>query len=105
MTDTKDSEELMAYWQQQVEAWRGSGLSQNQFCKNHELSYHRFVYWRRKLAGSVHSRSSVQRSGFAVVSYQPEVDAGLTLSLPNGLVVRGISSGNLSLVRQLLDCL
>ena len=105
MIDTKDSEELAAYWQQHVAAWQGSGLSQNQFCKNHKLNYHRFVYWRRKLEGSARSRSSSQQSGFAVVNYPPEVEAGLTLSLPNGLVVRGISSGNLSLFRKLLDCL
>lgn len=105
MNDIKDTGELTAYWQQQIEAWQSSGLSQNQFCQRHELTYHRFVYWRRKLEVSARSRSSGRRSGFAVVNYQPEFDAGLTLSLPNGLVVRGISAGNISLVRQLLDCL
>ena len=31
------------YWKQQVNAWKRSGLSQNQFCKANELFYHRLI--------------------------------------------------------------
>jgi len=37
------------------------------------------------------------------VACDPSFDTGLTLSLPNGLVLRGICAGNVSVVRQLLD--
>ena len=45
-------QERNLYWQYQLEDWRCSGLSGTAFCKQHTLSYHRFMYWRRKLADS-----------------------------------------------------
>ena len=92
------------YWKQQVEAWKLSGLSQSKFCKANELLYHRFVYWRGKFEGVTRGSPAKQGSGgFAAVNYRPDGDHGLTLSLPNGLVVRGICTENLPVVRQLLD--
>ena len=41
--------------------------------------------------------------GFAAVNYRHDGDQGLTLSLPNGLVLRGISADNVPVVRQLFD--
>ena len=90
-------------WKQQIEAWKLSSLSQSQFCKIHDLPYHRFVYWRSKFAAVTQSSKDVS-GGFAVVNRRPDSDhGGLTLSLPNGLVLRGICTDNLPLVRQLLD--
>ncbi len=91
-------------WKQQVQAWKLSGLSQAQFCKNNNLIYHRFVYWRGKFDSNTQGFSTKQnQGGFAAVSVRPDADRGLTLSLPNGLIVRGICAENLSVVRQLLD--
>ena len=92
------------YWKEQVEAWKLSGLSQNKFCEANELPYHRFIYWRGKFEGATRGRRPKDDSGgFAAVNYRPDGDQGLTLSLPNGLVVRGICTENLPVVRQLLD--
>ena len=104
MSDKPDPEALAAYWKQQMEGWRNSGQSQSQFCQVNDLPYHRFVYWRRKFEGNPRRRSARSGSGgFATVDWRPEADNGLTLSLPNGLVVRGVCAGNLPVVRQLLD--
>lgn len=104
MNDVTEPQTLATYWKQQVEAWKLSGLSQNKFCKANELSYHRFVYWRGKFEGVARGRRTQDGSGgFAAVNYRPDGDQGLTLSLPNGLVVRGICTENLPVVRQLLD--
>jgi hypothetical protein len=104
MNDVTEPQALGNYWKQQVEAWKLSGLSQNQFCKTSELPYHRFVYWRSKFEGAARGHSTKKGSGgFAAVNYQSDGDHGLTLSLPNGFVVRGICAENLPVVRQLLD--
>ena len=50
-------------WKQQVNAWKRSGLSQNQFCKANDLSYHRFVYWRGKFEGATRGRSTQDAGG------------------------------------------
>ena len=99
-----DPEALAAYWKERVEAWKRTGVSQSKFCQANDLSYHRFVYWRRKFEGVTGRRHTKPDSGgFATVDTRADVSFGLTLSLPNGLVVRGICADNVPVVRQLLD--
>ena len=90
-------------WKQQIQTWKLSGLSQARFCKNNHLTYHRFVYWRRKLDDATRMPPKQDRCGFATVGVKPDTGRGLTLSLPSGLVLRGVCAENLSVVRQLLD--
>jgi hypothetical protein len=104
MTEHTESDALADYWREHVDAWRAAGDSQAAYCKSRELVYHRFVYWRRKFEGSTGRREKQQEgNGFATVTCDRSIDTGLTLSLPNGLVLRGICAGNVSVVRQLLD--
>lgn len=37
------------FWQAQVRALGGSGLSRREYCRRHHLSYHALTYWVRKL--------------------------------------------------------
>ena len=104
MSERSGLEAPAAYWQGHIDAWKHSGKTQKKFCQANQLPYCRFQYWRRKLEGGVRRRAAQPAAGgFAQVSYTPQPDTGLTLSLPNGLVLRGICADNLSVVRQLLD--
>jgi hypothetical protein len=100
MPGAAQSDELAEYWQDQVNSRRTTGRSQASYCEAHDLSYHRFTYWRRKFAER-HSESG----GFALVKYRSEGTSNLSVALPNGLVVQGIASDNLELARQLLASL
>lgn len=104
MSEQTSPGELTDYWQRQLAAWKQSGQSQRQFCQINALPYSRFLYWRRKLEGFAGRPGSQQvGGGFAQVAYQTTNDTGLTLSLPNGLILRGIRADNVSVVRHLLD--
>ena len=104
MSDLSDPVPLADYWRQQVDIWKNSSQSQAKFCQANELSYHRFVYWRQKFErGPSGNHAKRGSGGFATVDCRPEVNGGLTLSLPNGLVLRGICADNVSVVRQLLE--
>jgi hypothetical protein len=104
MSDPATPADLAAYWQQHIDQWKSSGQSQVKFCQANDLSYHRFVYWRRKFERGPGGRQDKRESGgFATVDYRQDANSGLTLSLPNGLVLRGISADNVSVVRQLLE--
>ena len=104
MSEVIDAQARAVVWRQHVETWKVSGQSQKAFCLTHELPYHRFVYWRQQFEGSARRRERGRTSGgFAKVVHEASRDAGLTLSLPNGLVVRGICAANVTVVRQLLD--
>ena len=104
MSEITDPNSLATYWKQQIELWKHSGESQARFCQANDLTYHRFGYWRRKFEAAAQGRDAKQGGGgFAAVDCRPDIDSGLTLSLPNGLVLRGICADNVSVVHQLLD--
>lgn len=105
MSDNPNQENSSCYWRQQVDAWKATNLSQNKFCQTNDLIYHRFVYWRRKFEKASQPPPLAEREsgGFATVNVRPDVDATLSLCLPNGLVVRGIRIDNITLVRHLLE--
>lgn len=104
MENPSDPQALSAFWRQQVDLCHASGLSGAQFCKANDLLYHRFVYWRRKFEPDRHREAgSAGSGGFAAVRLQAQDHGGLSLLLPNGLVVRGICADNVVVVRQLLD--
>jgi len=70
-------EDKPSYWQSQVSSWRRSGLSQAQFCRDHNLKVRDFGYWKRKF-----SRSS------NAVSFVPlRVQSSLSAPSPLGLVL------------------
>jgi transposase len=99
-----ESEALASYWQQQIEAWQSSGQTQQAYCKTHELSYHRFGYWRRKFRQRSQKAQRQKGSGFVPVTHSATSQStGLSLVFPSGLVLRGIAGDNLPLVCQLLS--
>jgi hypothetical protein len=111
------TETRSAHWQHHVDHWQASGLSGMAYCRQHELVYHCFVYWRSKLtkvstdpSGKTDAESQAP-SAFVAVRSQPlprstEVSGDdLHLRLPNGLEIRNIYHSNLDHVRSLLECL
>ena len=43
------SPDKATYWQQHLKDWQQSGLSQRDYCQQHELTYASFGYWRKRL--------------------------------------------------------
>jgi hypothetical protein len=97
------TQERVHFWHEHIATWRSSGLSGQAFCNRHDLSYHRFIYWRAKQAkaGSDLEDTAV---GFARVAPSLAVRTGaeLTLSLPNGVSITGLHAGNIDLIGPLL---
>ena len=103
MPSKATSEALSAHWRPLVDAWRNSGQSQGAFCREQDLSYEQFVYWRRKFEQHPSDAAPRPSSALVPVIYQPEVaEHGVSLVLPNGIEVRGVASNNLPLVEQLV---
>lgn len=44
-------------WEKIVHSFKKSGLSATQWCKDHNLSYHAFMYWHYKMYGRVTNRA------------------------------------------------
>jgi len=104
MSNQEANNTLASYWQQQIQAWEASDQSQTAFCRSNELSYHRFGYWRRKFLQPVDQQSSPGTPGFVPVAVRSHaLTSGLSLTLPSGLILQGITTDNLPLVDQLLE--
>ena len=102
MTDDNSRSARALHWESQIKAWKASGQSQQAFCKANDLNYPSFGYWLRKFRDQgVVSETKRKASSFVpvVAASAPTV---LTLHLPNGIEVSGVTEHNLSLVEQLL---
>lgn len=77
-------------WKAIIKQWQASGLSAAAFCQQHNVVYHNFLYWRRKLGLLVSNK---------LVPVVPDLPLSMAdsveLALPGGLLIRGIHSGNL----------
>ena len=101
--EPSDAIDAESFWQGQVADWQASGLTQKAYCEEQGLRYTAFGYWVRKLRREAEPSPGKKPTCFVPVV--PATATGLSLALPNGLEIRGIDSGNLPLVRQLLEVL
>ena len=50
--DQSRAEELAEkrkFWNKHIEGWQGSGLTQTEYCRQHNLIPHRFTYWKNRI--------------------------------------------------------
>jgi len=48
------------FWEEHVEKWRRSGITQAEYCRRHNLSTRLFTYWKRRMKRSAESVSFVR---------------------------------------------
>ena len=92
-------------WLSVVEAWQASVLSGAAFCREQGLVYHQFQYWQRKWGPNNSSDKTSETKQLVPVqlnSVPATDDTSLQLQLPNGIVIRGVTLGNVDTVSQLL---
>ena len=92
-------------WRKEIEQWQESGLTQAAYCKQNNLLPHQLGYWKRKLNPKPSKKSPQPK--FAKVNVKPSLQATscLSLQLPNGYRINGITPENLSALSQILGLL
>ena len=95
------ADDRAAYWQPHIDAWRASGLSAKRFCGQHSLPYGQFLYWSREQRG-VASNAPASGAFARVAPVTGTRPSGLTISLPGGVQIGGISEDNVALLPRLL---
>jgi len=106
-TTTRSS--LENNWQQHIDTWKISDLSQAAYCKKYQLKPHRFSYWKRKLSASPKSLVPAS-SGFIKlipdnVFSSSKDNSPLCVRLSNHYAIEGIQGSNLHLLPQLIELL
>ena len=67
------------FWQVHIRAWKKSGLSQKEYCRQHSLNNHQLGYWKRKFTTSVKLHTNPKFVPVPITSLlmQEQKDSGL----------------------------
>jgi hypothetical protein len=57
----KELAEKRTFWEGHLKSWKSGTLSQKEYCRRHNLVYHRFVYWRCKFKSQASDGLSLVR--------------------------------------------
>ena len=49
LSRAEGSRQKREYWKRHIDSWQESGLSQSQYCRQHDLKDHLFFYWKRRI--------------------------------------------------------
>jgi hypothetical protein len=122
-----------AFWRRHSDSWERSGLTKSAYCKEHELTYSCFLYWRREIENRDGEQVPTTNAN-ALVAKMPERAANpfvpirlhsdqvpeendrrapvknaekqqIEIALPGGAVIRLHDGCDPSFVAKLLSCL
>ena len=93
-----------AYWKQQLQRWKASGLSQGDYSRREGLRPNQLSYWhRREQRLGTKAKPSKKRGFVPVQVSSPPVSPGLTVRLRSGLSIEGIEDRTLDLAARLIE--
>jgi len=87
-----------------MEQWRDSGLDKTSFCKMHDITYSRFLYWNKRMNQTV-SKPDVNVGFVSLKVEQEATSESICLKGANGLALYiATSPASLQFVKALLSC-
>lgn len=100
------TESLENFWHSHIAGWRASNLSRAAYCREHDLAYSRFIYWKRRLDEQVIASEGSAASAFVPVYCTDATPVpALTLHFPNGVTVEGVDAQSIHLLPALAEAL
>lgn len=97
------------FWKNHIAQWQSSGLMQATYCRQYQLSYHQFKYWKYKLVVSSPITPAEINVGFTRVQLaettKRPASSSLCIQFSDGTKVIGIALDTMPLVRQLVEVL
>lgn len=102
---TKTIEEKRAYWAEHAKKWKESGESKRSYALRNNLRPDQLGYWVQVFEAKPQTSNKTESKGFVAVSVTTPADQGLTVKLPNGLILEGVHSANLDITRALIGSL
>lgn len=101
LTNNRSAQE---YWLNHIEQWQDSGLTQAAYCRQYELTIHKFSYWKCKL-----NSNGETNAGFVQVNIAQQLEplsaTGLCIEFTDGIRLAGINQVNAALAQQLVTVL
>ena len=69
-------------WKNYIEGWRRSGKSASEWCKENEIGYHKFLYWRTRFSQKEEKQNSMT-TAFIELPEDKSNAAGITIEYKN----------------------
>jgi hypothetical protein len=48
LSRSEQLEQKRSYWKQHIDSWQQTGLTQTEYCRQHNLKHHQLVYWKKR---------------------------------------------------------
>lgn len=102
-TSELSREEKRSHWANHLKQWGASGISQSDYCRQHQLKPHQFTYWKHVFNDPKNVNPGTENSFVAVQVTRPSVQStqGMTIQLPNGIHIKSPQPINLELVQEM----
>jgi hypothetical protein len=99
-------EQKRSYWKQHIERWQETGLTQTEYCRQHNLKHHQLIYWKKRFLKTETDVSfvSVKFEDLLDIPAQPDY-AALCLVINNHLKIEIRAGFDAPLLRQLIFAL
>ena len=68
---TAEQIEKHRFWKAHIDAWQAGNHKQSQYCRDHQLKPHRFIYWKKKFAPAKASPVSLVEVSFPKAFQSP----------------------------------
>lgn len=82
-------------WNNRISEWEQSGISQRKYCKEENISYPAFQYWRKRIR--------IKSNQFVELKIDSDtVNQSITINLPNGIYLAVNDTTNLKMVKELV---
>ena len=101
---TEPTQNRRHFWEQHVTQFIDSGLSKAQYCREHELTYHQFVYWVPQFSplSNEPAAATTTHRFLPVMLNQPAQPSELEITLPSGVQINGITEHTSALAIHLI---
>ncbi len=99
--DLLNGKERAQFWENHIQAWQETSLSQSEYCRRNDLIRHRFWYWRKRI-----ERPREEDIAFVPVALPPKpmgiASQAVRVITPNGYRIELAGSFDPILVGQLM---
>jgi len=106
LSKAEENKRKREYWSSHIERWQESGLSQSDYCREHDLKDHQFIYWKKRIVRTETASKFVSLNLRSFTEKQPlQPGCPLRVVVPNGLKVEVEAGFDPHLLGQLIVAL
>jgi len=99
-------EQKRSYWKQHIDSWQQTGLTQVEYCRQHNLKHHQLVYWKKRFLKTETDVSFVPLKLEDLLDLPTGQDqSSLTLAINNQFKIEIRAGFDPQLLRQLIFAL